>query len=157
LGNGGIGGFKGTVTQTDRPEDLGDDCNVKMRSQAGLVLSSACERQQPSAPIAMGKPRDLKGELASSYSGDLRDGRTATMGSTFQGFALIKTPPPPPCSGARAAGAPNSKERADRRGREGMHIVAVAAHPSPPQQCVNLSWAARCWTEWGWMTELPCP
>ena len=47
-------------------EDLGDDCTVNMRSQAGLVVSPVCERRQPLAPRATGKPRDLKGDLASS-------------------------------------------------------------------------------------------
>ena len=40
------GGFKGTTFQSTGLADLGDDCTVKMRSQAGLVVSPACERRQ---------------------------------------------------------------------------------------------------------------
>jgi hypothetical protein len=58
--------LQGTDTQSDGLEDLGDDCNVRMRSRAGSVVPPACDRRQPLAPGAIGKPRDLKGDLASS-------------------------------------------------------------------------------------------
>ena len=66
--------FKGTVTQSDGLEDLGDDCKVKMRSQAGLAVSPASERRQPLAPRAMGKPSratlpPLKGVCATTTMG----------------------------------------------------------------------------------------
>ena len=54
--------------QSDRLEDLVDECNVKMRSQANSVVSPACERRQPLAPREMGKPINPKGDLASTYS-----------------------------------------------------------------------------------------
>ena len=59
-------GFQGHSHPSDEPEDLGDGCTVKMRLQAGLVVSPAFERRQPLAPKVTGKPRDLKGDLASS-------------------------------------------------------------------------------------------
>ena len=34
----GMGGFKGTITQSDGLEDLGDECTGEMRSQAGFVV-----------------------------------------------------------------------------------------------------------------------
>ena len=86
--------LKGTVTQSDGPEDLSDECTVKMRSQAGLVVSPACARRQPSAPRVignqLGEPRDLKGDLVSS-SGGLRDGDD---GPHLLELCFDNTPPP---------------------------------------------------------------
>ena len=81
-----IGVVKGTVTQADRLEDLGDNCNVKMRSQAGLAVSPACDQEGwASLGTTRATLRTLKGVCA-----------TATMGRTFLSFALIKSPPSPP-------------------------------------------------------------
>jgi hypothetical protein len=84
------GVFKGTDTQSDGLEYLGDDCNVKVRSRAGLVVSPACEHRQLLAPRAIGKPRDLKGDPASSEGG-LRDGDDRPH---LLSFALKMSPPP---------------------------------------------------------------
>jgi hypothetical protein len=75
--------YWGTVTQSDGKEDLGDNCTVKMRSQAGLVVSLACERRQPVAPRATGKPRDLKDDLALFLPPLEGVCATETMGRTF--------------------------------------------------------------------------
>ena len=90
-----IGVFKGTNTQSEGLEDLGDYCNVKMRSRAGLVLSPACECRQPLAPREIGKPRDLKGDLASSEGG-LRD---SDDGQHLLELCFNKIPPPLLCGG----------------------------------------------------------
>jgi hypothetical protein len=74
-------------TGRDRLEHLGDNCTVKMRSQAGLVVSPACERRQPSAPRVTGKPGDLKDDLASGVCA------TVTMGlQTKRDSPLLEGP-----------------------------------------------------------------
>ena len=61
------------VTQSHGLEDL-DDRTFKMRLQAGLAVSPACERRQPLAPRVTGGPSDCHGSWTLSrdhehYSG----------------------------------------------------------------------------------------
>jgi hypothetical protein len=80
-------------------EDFGDDCIVKMRSQGGLVVSPACDRLQPLAPVATAHAWGLNGRTCLPPSiGDLRDGDD---GPLLVELCFIKPPLRPATPGPR--------------------------------------------------------